>query len=128
MNILVVDDAVSTAEIIKKHIEAWGHHVEIAFTGQDALKMVRKKVFDLIVLDIYLPDCMGHELIPEFKKARPDMGIVAITGYNSRELELAVREKGVIFFMVKPFNLNEMKQVLDHYSKNWKMKRDEIAK
>jgi len=92
------------------------------------LKMVRKKVFDLIVLDIYLPDCMGHELIPEFKKARPDMGIVAITGYNSRELELAVREKGVIFFMVKPFNLNEMKQVLDHYSKNWKMKRDEIAK
>ena len=127
MNILVVDDEVPAAEAIKKYIKTLGHHVEITCTGQDALKMVRKKVFDLIVLDIYLPDCMGHELIPEFKKARPDIGIVTITGYNSKELELEVREKGIIFFMVKPFNINEMKQVLNHYQKK-KTKRDEIAK
>jgi len=127
MNILVVDDEVSIAEVIKKYIEKLGHDVEIAFTGQGALKMMREKVFDLIVLDIYLPDCMGHELIPEFKKARPDIGIVTITGYNSKELELEVREKGIIFFMVKPFNINEMTQVLIHYQKK-KTKRDEIAK
>jgi len=56
-----------------------------------------------MLLDIYLPDCKGHELIPKFKEARPDMGIVTITGYNTRELELEVRQQGILYYMVKPY-------------------------
>ena len=117
MNILVVDDEVFSAEVIQKQIEALGHGAEIAHTGQDALKMVKENGFDLILLDIYLPDCMGHELIPKFREMRAEIGIVTITGYNSRELELEVRQKGILFFMVKPFNLHEMKEVLNHFQK-----------
>ena len=120
MNILIVDDDVSSAEVIQKQIEALGHDAKIAYTGQDALKIMKENVFDLILLDIYLPDCMGHELIPQFKEMQPDIGIVTITGFNTRELELEVRQKGIIFYMVKPFNLDEMKEILNHFQKKKK--------
>lgn len=117
MNILIVEDDISSAEAIQKQIDALGHGAEIAPTGQDALKMVKGNGFDLILLDIYLPDCLGHELIPKFREMRADIGIVTITGYNSRELEQEVRQKGILFFMIKPFNLNEMKEILNHFQK-----------
>jgi len=117
MHILLVEDEAPVAKVIKQQIENLGHSVETAYTGQDALKKVREKRFDLMLLDILLPDCKGSELIPEFREAQPDMGIVAITGYNTRELELEVRQQGVLYYMVKPFRAEEMKMVLDHVSK-----------
>jgi len=117
MNILLVEDEVPTAKAIKENIEDWGYSAEIAYTGQDALKKVREKSFDLMVLDIFLPDCKGHELIPKFKEARPDTEIVIITGYNTKELELEVRQLGILYYMIKPFDMKEMKEILDYVSK-----------
>jgi len=123
MNILLVEDEVSVSRVIGKEIEALGHSVNTAYTGQDALKKVTKNRFDLILLDIYLPDCRGDELIPKFKEAQPDIGIISMTGYNTKELELEVRKKGILYYMVKPFRIEEMKEILDHISK--KRKRNE---
>jgi len=67
-----------------------------------------------VLVDIYLPDCMGHELIPRFKEIWPDIGVVVMTGYNSRELELEVRRQGVIYYMIKPFSLEVLREILDH--------------
>ena len=120
MNILLVEDEVSVAEVIGQEIEALGHSVNTAYTGQDALKKVTKKRFDLMLLDIYLPDCRGDELIPKFKEAQPDLGIISITGYNTKELEMEVRQKGILYYMVKPFRIEEMKEILDYISKKEK--------
>ena len=117
MHILLDEHEAPVAEVIKQQIENLGHSVETANTGQDALKKIRKKRFDLMLLGIFLPDCRGHELIPKFREARPDLGIVTMTGYNTRELELEVRQQGVLYYMVKPFRAEEMKMVLDHVSK-----------
>ena len=117
MHILLAEHEAPVAEVIKQQIENLGHSVETANTGQDALKKIRKKRFDLMLLGIFLPDCRGHELIPKFREARPDLGIVTMTGYNTRELELEVRQQGVLYYMVKPFRAEEMKMVLDHVSK-----------
>ncbi len=120
MNILVVEDEVSVARVIGQEIEALGHSANIAYTGQDALKKVTKNRFDLMLLDIFLPDCRGDKLIPKFKEARPDMGIVTMTGYNIKELELEVRQQGILYYMVKPFAIEEMKEILDYISKKGK--------
>ena len=120
MNILLVENEVSVARVIGQEIEALGHSVNTAYTGQDALKKVTKKRFDLMLLDIYLPDCRGDELIPNFKEAQPDLGIISITGYNTKELEMEVRQKGILYYMVKPFRIEEMKEILDYISKKEK--------
>ena len=125
MIILVVDGDVSTAQVIKQGIEGLNHSAQIAGNGQDALKMVRQKRFDLVLLDIHLSDCMGYELIPQFKGVWPDIGIVTMTDHNSRELELKVRQQGIIYYMIKPFSIKEMKEILDHISKK---KRKEVMR
>ena len=105
MHVLLIEDEVSVAEVIQEEIENLGHRVDTEYTGEDALKKVREKRFDLMLLHIFLPDCKGHELIPKFKEAQPDMGIVTMTGYNTRELELEVRQQGIIYYMIKPFKI-----------------------
>ena len=117
MEILVVENDPGVVTPITEGIERCGHHCESSGTGEDALKMVSQKKFDLILLDIFLPDCEGHELIPRFKETWPDIGVVTMTGYNTRELEWQVRQKGIIYYMIKPFSMKEMKDILDHISK-----------
>ncbi|MFO7600264.1 MAG: response regulator [Candidatus Desulfacyla sp.] len=117
MNILVVEDENSVANLISEILAIWGHQVERSATGSDALEKVRRTDVDLILLDISLPDIQGHELIPFFKASQPQVGIVAMTGSNSRELESKVRREGVIYYMIKPFELKALKEVVDHVSK-----------
>ncbi len=117
MNILVVDNDISIAEAIGEIIESWGHCFKISGTGNDALLRFRQNKFHLVLLDIFLPDCKGHELIPQFKEMWPDISVITITGYNSKELEWEVRQKGILYYMLKPFDMNELKVLLDHISK-----------
>jgi len=117
MNILVVEDNASVSAQLASSMERWNHNVETAGTAKDALDKVRQKKFDLVLLDIYLPDSKGHDLIPHFKALWHDIGIVTMTGYNSRELELAVRQQGILYYMLKPFSVKALKEILDHISR-----------
>ncbi len=117
MNVLVVEDDVDVAQVIVDHVERWGHDAEISATGKQALEKARQRNFDLALIDIFLPDTKGYDLIPRLKEVRPDMWFVSITGYNTRELELKVREQRVAYFMTKPFEPFALKAVIDHMEK-----------
>ena len=117
MNILIVEDDACCAESVGEIIEKWGHNVDQAKTGTEALKRFTKNIYDLVLLDIFLPDIQGHELIPQFKKLSPEIGVVTMTGYNSRELEMKVREQGILYYMIKPFEMKDLQSLLDHVSK-----------
>jgi DNA-binding NtrC family response regulator len=124
MNILIVEDDLSTAAAMTESMETWGHQVEISITGKDALAKVKDKKFEFVLLDIFLPDCKGHELIPRFKEMHHDIGIVTMTGYNSRDLELEVRQQGIHYFLTKPVQTKILKEIVDHISKK---RRDETT-
>jgi len=121
MDILVVEDEDSVAGLIMEVIRMWGHQVQRSATGCDALEKLQHTDVDLILLDMSLPDIQGHELIPFFKASQPQAGIVTMTGDNSRELETTVRKQGVAYYMIKPFELTVLKEVVDHVSKRRKM-------
>jgi two-component system nitrogen regulation response regulator NtrX len=125
MNLLIVEDQDSLAASIHEAITKWNHKVEVSSTAHDALRKVREKSYDLVLLDLFLPEGMvGHALIPEFKALHPHMGIVTMTGYNSRELELEIRKHGIFCYLTKPFSLMVVKEIIDHVSK---MKRKEVS-
>ncbi|QTA89433.1 response regulator [Desulfonema magnum] len=116
MKILIVEDDISFATSMKKSIQTWGHKVEKSKTGKAALKKIQQEKFDLVLLDIYLPDYKGYELIPQFKAIWPDIGIVTMTHHNYKNLELRVRQQKILFYMIKPFKTEELKVLLDHIS------------
>ncbi len=117
MNVLIVEDDVSTAASISEIIRRRAFDSETTRTGKEAVERITKKRFDLVLLDIFLPDCNGYELIPQFRQLWPGIGIVAMTGNNSRELELKVRNFKINYYMIKPFRVEEIEEVLNHISK-----------
>ena len=114
MEILVVEDDLSFSTIVEEALETWGYSAEKVTSGDMALERMRVKLFDLILLDIYLPDCLGHQLIKHFKKIKPKVHIVTMTGHNSREMEKEVRRQGISYYMIKPFEFEQLKALLDH--------------
>lgn len=116
MKVLIVEYSRSFALKIQKAIASWGYEAESAGTGRHALLKLREDTFDIILLDIFLPDGKGIEFIPEFREFCPDVEIITMTAFNSRELEMETRHYGILYYMLKPFDLGQLKEILDHMS------------
>lgn len=117
MEILLVEDNDANAKLISEAIKRWEYHVELAATGKEAVEKAKNNMFDLVLLDIMLPDVMGYELIPEFKQCQPGINIITMTGHNTLEMEKKTRGYGITYYMAKPVSVKELKSILDHLSK-----------
>lgn len=91
-----------------------GHEAELTTTVEEALSRLSRDFYNMVILDIDYPGGKGYDLIPRIKKFSQDIYIVAITAHNSRDLERKIRSQGVIYYMVKPFGMDEVKDLLDH--------------
>ena len=125
MNILIAEDDVAVASVLTESIQHWGYSAENADTCKDVLDKVKQKRFDLILLDIFLPDGEGHRLIPQLKELWPKVRIITMTGYNTREMEREVREQGILYYMIRPFDPMVLKELLDHISHKYSDKADD---
>ena len=114
MKILIVEDDPMLGKMLKQRILKWGYRAENAYTGKEAVKKLGEGSFDGVLLDIFLPDCQGHTLIPGFRALNPHIHIIAMTGLNTRELELEVRKQGIDQYLGKPVDLLILKMSLDH--------------
>lgn len=117
MKVLIVEDDATLSSTVSDAVASWGYRTESAETGELALKKIQDENFDLVLLDIFLPDCKGHELISQFKTKQPNIGVITMTGYNSRDIEKEVRKQGILFYMIKPFDNNHLRNILDHVNK-----------
>ena len=116
MDVLVVENDLSTLSYIVELIQSWGHRAEKSETGHSALGKVTKHTFDLILVDISLPDMASQDLIVKLKELRPEIGIVTMTGTSNKELEKEIRTLGIIYYMSKPVSKKVLKEILDHIS------------
>ncbi|MCG8639209.1 MAG: response regulator [Desulfobacterales bacterium] len=117
MKIIVIEDNEQVSTLLKSAAQRWGHQVTIADTGQKAIAIVKKQIFDLIMLDIFLPDIMGYDLIPLLKNEWSGMEIITMTGRSSMDIEERTRRQGILYYMVKPIDLSELRSILDHMNK-----------
>ncbi|MBN2255136.1 MAG: response regulator [Deltaproteobacteria bacterium] len=115
MKILIIEQNKATVSPLKTEmIRKWGYEAERASTGLEALAMLSWDLYDMVILDIDLPDGKGHGLISHIKKLHPDIYIATMTGNNSRDLEREIRTQGIIYYMMKPLDMNEIKDILAH--------------
>ena len=117
MDILLVEDDTLVAETVSSTMKKWNHNVLWATGGRDAISMAQENTFDLILLDIMLPDGLGHEFIPDLRKHQPEIKIITMTGYNTPDMETEIRSQGIHYYMAKPISLKELKAILDHMAK-----------
>lgn len=114
-NILIVDDDNSVQRTLRLLLEADGHHVVAAQDGRSGLNLAETEAFDLLFLDIFMPGMDGFETLRQFRRQRPTLPIVAISGRpipsdSARGpdfLAMATR-LGAIHSLQKPFRLNAL--------------------
>ena len=117
LNILIVEDDQTVATVLKLSLESMGCSAENVYSCQGALDKVQESSYDLAFLDINLPDGDGVDLVGPLKEAIPDLQIVAMTGDCTRENETKAREQRIIYFLVKPFELAELRDLVEHVDK-----------
>ena len=110
--ILVVDDEPTVRDAIKMLLSFEGHDVETAGSGPDALALIQKEQFDLILTDYAMPAMTGEELATAIKAARPKQPVGMITAYAPMLQASGEPLKGVDFVISKPFALPELRAAL----------------
>jgi DNA-binding response OmpR family regulator len=107
--ILCIDDEESVRRICQVALDRAGYCVLTAENGQHGLRLLEQQEMDLILVDIFMPDMDGLELIQLLRKTRPASKIIAITGRSGHMNHLDIaRDLGAHDTLMKPFSLQEL--------------------
>lgn len=108
--ILIVDDDVEIRAVLRKLLFNSGYAVEEAGTAEEATEKLRDVEFDLVLLDLGLPDRSGHEVLEAIRSdpATRLLPVVVLTGNATKEEKLRAIREGVTDFIAKPFSAEEL--------------------
>src|ERR1700722_12097264 len=102
--VLIVDDEVEIRESLQTLLEIEGYAVETAGSGEEGLVRIGEHPFDLILLDLALPDRNGLELLPEIRAIDPQISVIMITAYGTVENAVGAMQAGAANFIQKPWD------------------------
>lgn len=106
--ILLVEDEEHLLEAIKLNLEMEGYRVTTATDGKKALKLFKEERFNLIILDVMIPEIDGFQVAETIRLQNTEVPIMFLTAKNSSEDRVTGLKKGADDYLVKPFNLEEL--------------------
>ncbi|MDR3706427.1 MAG: response regulator transcription factor [Paludibacteraceae bacterium] len=108
-NILVIEDEINVSSFIKRGLEEEGHTVEVAYDGAMGFSLASSIDFDIIILDIILPQMNGIELCREIRsKIGFDVSVIMLSALGSTDDIVKGLETGADDYLVKPFKFKEL--------------------
>ncbi|MCK8495088.1 response regulator transcription factor [Spirosoma sp. RP8] len=107
-HLLVVEDELKVATFIKKGLQTQSYSVEVAATGEEAKILLGKSHFDLIILDVNLPDTTGLELAEYIRNKPSQVPILMLTALDTIADKLLGFEAGADDYLAKPFDFMEL--------------------
>lgn len=110
--ILVVEDEAGTRTTLCGILEEVGHRVIGLEKGADALKIMKKDQFDVVIVDMKLPDVSGLAVLEMAKEVNPEVAVIITTGYASVETAVQAVNQGAYAYFVKPVNPDEIKNTI----------------
>jgi len=104
--LLIVDDNAMNRDMLARRLEREGYHITTASGGIQALELVNNEHFDMVLLDILMPDMDGYEVLEELKKneASRDIPVIMLTAVNEVESVKHCIDLGAEDYLIKPFN------------------------
>ncbi len=108
MRILVVEDEDSIASFVVKGLTAEGHAVERAATAAEAIGLGTSYDFDLILLDLVLPDGSGLDVLKRVRSVRPDVPVIVVSALGEVDDKVNLLDAGADDYLVKPFAFAEL--------------------
>jgi DNA-binding NtrC family response regulator len=108
--VLVIDDEKKLTELFTLILEREGLKVQIANRGADGLKLFEEMADEIgmVFTDMKLPDMTGNDILREVKKRRPQMPVVVVTGFATKDGAVEAMRLGAYDYLAKPFNIAEV--------------------
>ena len=122
--ILIVDDDLAHRTMLKKLLGGWGYEVFEADDGSVAIDEVRKRPFDLILMDIRMLKVSGIEALEQVKIINPAIPIIIMTAYASVETAVDALKKGAYDYLTKPLDFDELKIAINRATEHNQLKKE----
>jgi len=114
LNILIAEDEQEIADLLVELLSQDDRNISIVHDGQQAIEILKKKPFDLLITDLMMPKIDGMKVLHIAKRLYPQILIIIITGYASLETAIQAVKEGAYDYLRKPFKLEELKISVDN--------------
>jgi two-component system nitrogen regulation response regulator GlnG len=111
--ILVADDDRAIRTVLSQALGRAGHHVRTTGHAATLWRWISDGEGDLVITDVLMPDGNGLDLIPQIRKRRPDLRVIAMSAQNTLLTAVKAAERGAFEYLPKPFDLNELLSTVD---------------
>ena len=113
IHILIVDDEDSIRRLAEKELSSERRLITVVGNACKALKAFKRKTFDVVLLDIRLPDGNGIDLLTRFQDLSPEVQVVIITGFGNVDNAVLAMKMGAYDYITKPFDLDRLELVIE---------------
>jgi len=110
--VLIIDDDPGMRSTLSDILEEAGYEVCSYGKGIEALDWLKKNPFEVVIVDIKLPDMDGIKLLEEARLINPESAVIMMTGYASVETAVEAMKEGAYAYIVKPINMDELKAII----------------
>lgn len=111
--ILVVDDEERFRNTMCKLLTVEGYEASTAGSGQEALEELRNNPYDMVILDIKMPEMGGVQVLSEIKKIDASLEVIIMTGYASVDTAKEIMKLGAYDYLLKPYVIAELLEKID---------------
>lgn len=109
---LVVDDEKDTCDCSRNFFGKRGFDVSTVMRGREALSMMQAEKYDIVLLDLTMPDLTGKEVLEELRKTDKETKVIIISGHYNEELKDQCFNLGIVNYFTKPLVLNDLYQLV----------------
>ena len=110
--ILIVDDEINTLKVLAAALKNRNIHVETARSGEEALELLKKKKYSLVISDFKMGGISGEKLLEKTKTVSPDLPFILLTAHGTIELAVNAMRKGAYTYLTKPVNINLLESIV----------------
>ncbi len=122
--ILIVDDDRRLSEILANVLDYEGYDCDTSNDGEETISKFKKKTFDLVLLDLKLPDMSGMDILSKIKKLKPSVQIVMISGQGSIQTAVEATKKGAYDFLEKPLDTERVLVTIKNALEKGRLERE----
>ena len=126
MRILIVEDDADFRELLKEHLSSLGYRIETAQDRETARRILGKFDFPVVLLDLFLPDGNGMELLRWIRENTPLTEVIVITGHGTIKTAVEAMKLGAYDFLTKPCSLKEVEVLIEKALESRGLKRENL--
>ncbi len=113
MTILIVDDHPGMCRTLQDILEGEGYAVQVAYTGADAIEACQRQHFDVILMDVRMPDLNGVDAFRRIKTFAENTRVIMMSAYSVDDLKREVLAEGAIAFLQKPLEVEQVLRLIE---------------